>query len=57
MSVLDNSKLDAEFLGAGKECERCEKEFFPAGHMKSNFLCNMGYDAPRNSSRERRVWN
>ena len=32
-----------EFFGAGKECEGCEQEFFPAGHVKSNFLCNLGY--------------
>jgi nitroreductase len=23
--------------------EGCEQEFFPAGHVKSNFLCNLGY--------------
>jgi len=43
MSGFDNAKLDDEFFGAGEECEGCEEEFFPAGHVKSNFLCNLGY--------------
>ena len=43
MSGFDNTKVDEEFFGAGKECEGCEQEFFPAGHVKSNFLCNLGY--------------
>jgi 3-hydroxypropanoate dehydrogenase len=42
MSGFDNSKVDEEFFTAGK-CVDCEQEFFPAGHVKSNFLCNMGY--------------
>jgi 3-hydroxypropanoate dehydrogenase len=48
MSGFDNAKLDEEFFGAGKECEGCEQEFFPAGHVKSNFLCNLGYGDPSN---------
>lgn len=43
MSGFDNAKVDHEFFGAGKECSGCEQEFFPAGHVKSNFLCNLGY--------------
>jgi len=43
MSGFDNAKVDEEFFGAGKECEGCEQEFFPAGHVKSNFLCNLGF--------------
>jgi 3-hydroxypropanoate dehydrogenase len=43
MSGFDNARLDEQFFGAGKECEGCEQEFFPAGHVKSNFLCNLGY--------------
>jgi len=43
MSGFDNAKVDEEFFGAGEECEGCEQEFFPAGHVKSNFLCNLGY--------------
>jgi len=42
MSGFDNAKVDEEFFAAGK-CEDCGEEFFPAGHVKSNFLCNMGY--------------
>jgi 3-hydroxypropanoate dehydrogenase len=43
MSGFDNTKVDEEFFGAGKEREGFEEEFFPAGHVKSNFLCNLGY--------------
>jgi 3-hydroxypropanoate dehydrogenase len=46
MSGFDNAKLDEEFFGAGKESEGGEQEFFPAGHVKSNFLCNLGYGDP-----------
>jgi NAD(P)-dependent dehydrogenase (short-subunit alcohol dehydrogenase family) len=40
------ARLDEEFFGAGKECQGCEQEFFPEGHVKSNFLCNLGYGDP-----------
>src|SRR5437763_9326901 len=30
----------------GRECEGCDQEFFPEGHVKSNFLCNIGYGEP-----------
>jgi len=43
MSGFDNAKVDAEFFGAGRECEGCDQEFFPEGHVRSNFLCNLGY--------------
>ena len=49
MSGFDNAKVDAEFFGAGKEilgCEGCEQEFFPLTHVRSNFLCNLGYGDP-----------
>jgi 3-hydroxypropanoate dehydrogenase len=46
MSGFDNAMLDEEFFGAGQECEGCEQEFFPSGHVKSNFLCNIGYGDP-----------
>jgi 3-hydroxypropanoate dehydrogenase len=42
MSGFDNAKVDEEFFSAGK-CEDCGQEFFPEGHVKSNFLCNLGY--------------
>jgi len=28
---------------AGKPCFGCDQEFFPEGHVRSNFLCNLGY--------------
>lgn len=43
MSGFDNARLDEEFFAAGKECEGCDQEFFPEGHVKSNFLLNLGY--------------
>jgi len=43
MSGFDHAKADEEFFGAGKECTGCEQEFFPDGHVRSNFLCNLGY--------------
>jgi 3-hydroxypropanoate dehydrogenase len=46
LSGFDNAKLDEEFFAAGKECEGCEQEFFPVGHVKSNFLCSLGYGDP-----------
>jgi 3-hydroxypropanoate dehydrogenase len=44
-SGFDNAKVDDAFFGAGK-CEDCEQESFPEGHVKSNFLCNLGYGDP-----------
>lgn len=46
MSGFDNAKVDEEFFGAGKECEGCDQEFFPEGHVRSNFLINLGYGDP-----------
>lgn len=43
MSGFDNAKVDEEFFAAGKPCFGCDQEFFPEGHVKSNFLCNIGY--------------
>ncbi|MBO0723016.1 MAG: malonic semialdehyde reductase [Blastocatellia bacterium] len=43
MSGFDNARLDEEFFGVGKQCEGCDEEFFPSGHVRSNFLCNLGY--------------
>jgi len=42
MSGFDSAKVDEEFFAADK-CEDCGEEFFPVGHVKSNFLCNIGY--------------
>jgi 3-hydroxypropanoate dehydrogenase len=51
MSGFDNAKVDEEFFGAGKEIAGIagsEQEFFPLTHVRSNFLCNIGYgDASR----------
>src|ERR1700758_1970179 len=43
MSGFDNAKLDEEFFGAGKESDIPYEEFFPEGHLKPNFLCNLGF--------------
>jgi 3-hydroxypropanoate dehydrogenase len=56
MSGFDNARLDEEFFGAGRNIEGGEQEFFPAGHVKSNFLCNLGYgDASKLHQREPRL--
>ena len=47
MSGFDNAKVDEAFFGGGEPCEGCEQEFFPAKHVKSNFLCNLGYGDPK----------
>ena len=46
MSGFDNTKVDEEFFAAGKPCFGCDQEFFPEGHVKTNFLCNLGYGDP-----------
>ena len=46
MSGFDQSKVDDEFFAAGKPCFGCDQEFFPEGHVKTNFLCNIGYGEP-----------
>jgi len=46
MSGFDHAKVDQEFFAAGKPCFGCDQEFFPEGHVKSNFLCNLGYGDP-----------
>ncbi|HEX2950950.1 MAG TPA: malonic semialdehyde reductase [Armatimonadota bacterium] len=43
MSGFDNAKVDEEFFGAGREQNPTEQEFFTEGHIRSNFLCNIGY--------------
>jgi 3-hydroxypropanoate dehydrogenase len=43
MSGFDNARVDHEFFDAGRECEGCDQEFFPEGHVRSNFLINLGY--------------
>jgi 3-hydroxypropanoate dehydrogenase len=46
MSGFDHAKVDEEFFAAGKPCFGCDQEFFPEGHVKANFLCNLGYGDP-----------
>jgi 3-hydroxypropanoate dehydrogenase len=46
MSGFDHAKVDGEFFAAGKPCFGCDQEFFPEGHVKTNFLCNLGYGDP-----------
>ena len=46
MSGFDHIKVDEEFFAAGKPCFGCDQEFFPEGHVKTNFLCNLGYGDP-----------
>ncbi|HWS67447.1 MAG TPA: hypothetical protein VN325_32165 [Steroidobacteraceae bacterium] len=43
MSGFDTAKVDTEFFAAGQS-EGCDEEFFPDGHVRSNFLCNLGGD-------------
>jgi len=46
MSGFDNAKVDHEFFGAGREERGDDEEFFPTTHVRSNFLCNLGYGDP-----------
>jgi 3-hydroxyisobutyrate dehydrogenase-like beta-hydroxyacid dehydrogenase len=46
MSGFDSVKVDEEFFASGKPFFGCEQEFFPEGHVKSNFLRNLGYGDP-----------
>jgi 3-hydroxypropanoate dehydrogenase len=43
MSGFDNAKVDEEFFGAGRGQPASEQEFLPLTHVRSNFLCNIGY--------------
>jgi 3-hydroxypropanoate dehydrogenase len=45
MSGFDNAKVDEEFFATDK-CSGCDEEFLPEGHVRSNFLCNLGYGDP-----------
>jgi len=46
LSGFDNAKVDEEFFAAGEPCFGCDQEFFPEGHVRANFLCNLGYGDP-----------
>jgi 3-hydroxypropanoate dehydrogenase len=46
LSGFDNAKVDAEFFAAATSAPGAQEEFMRAGHVKSNFLCNIGYGDP-----------
>ena len=46
MSGFDNAKVDHEFFGASREEQASDEEFFPTTHVRSNFLCDLGYGDP-----------
>jgi len=46
LSGFDHAKVDEAFFAAGQPCFGCDQEFFAEGHVKSNFLCNLGYGDP-----------
>jgi 3-hydroxypropanoate dehydrogenase len=46
MSGFDNTKVDEEFFPAGKVKTQSDQEIPLLGHIKSNFLCNLGYGDP-----------
>jgi len=46
MSGFDNAKVDEEFFPPSPGSEGAAGEFKPAGRLRSNFLCNLGYGDP-----------
>jgi hypothetical protein len=42
MSGFDNAKVNEEFFRAGDADQQLDQEFFPEGHLKSNFLLQPG---------------
>jgi 3-hydroxypropanoate dehydrogenase len=45
MSGFDHAKMDHEFFPATQKPD-FEYEYFPDSHIKTNFLCNLGYGDP-----------
>ncbi len=43
MSGFDNAKVDHEFFPADPKENAFQLEYFPDSHVKSNFICNLGY--------------
>jgi len=43
MSGFDNAKVDHEFFPGSAARSGFEQEHFPDSHIKTNFLCNLGY--------------
>ncbi|GAB3628867.1 malonic semialdehyde reductase [Pandoraea terrae] len=46
MSGFDQAKVDHEFFPADAQTGKFDQEYFPDSHIKSNFLCNLGYGDP-----------
>jgi 3-hydroxypropanoate dehydrogenase len=46
MSGFDHAKVDHEFFPAGAARDDFQQEYFPDSHIKTNFLCNLGYGDP-----------
>lgn len=46
MSGFDNAKVDHEFFPADAKANAFQLEHFADSHVKSNFLCNLGYGDP-----------
>lgn len=46
MSGFDNAKVDHEFFPASGRPDEFQQEYFPDSHIKTNFLCNLGYGDP-----------
>ncbi len=46
MSGFDNAKVDHEFFPADPKENAFQLEYFPDSHVKTNFLCNLGYGDP-----------
>jgi 3-hydroxypropanoate dehydrogenase len=43
LSGFDHAKVDHEFFSGTGSSDEFQLEFFPCSHVKSNFLCNLGY--------------
>ena len=46
MSGFDQAKVDHEFFPAEGWRDEFQQEYFPDSHIKTNFLCNLGYGDP-----------
>ena len=46
MSGFDQAKVDHEFFPAEGRRDEFQQEYFPDSHIKTNFLCNLGYGDP-----------
>jgi 3-hydroxypropanoate dehydrogenase len=46
MSGFDGAKVDHEFFPGVATKGEFDQEFFPDSHIKTNFICNLGYGDP-----------